>query len=169
MRKIRDEQAGDIPFVHELNARVFPTDAEANLVDTLRDRAEPVISLVAVEDDEVVGHIMFSPVQLTGNESSRIMGLAPMAVKPERQNQGIGTELVHEGLSRCRALAAGAVAVLGHPAYYPRFGFRPASELGIACEYDVPDEVFMIIELETDFLPGEGGTIRYHDAFAGAT
>lgn len=141
---------------------------EANLVDTIRSKAEPVVSLVEVEDDEVVGHVMFLPVELIGNTSLRIMGLAPMAVSPKRQKHGIGSALVHEGLNRWRKLGAGAVVVLGHPAYCPRFGFRPASELGIACEYDVADEAFMIIELKSGCLPAKGGTIRYHEVFAKA-
>jgi putative acetyltransferase len=168
MPDIREERPADVPFVRDVNYRAFPGATEADLVDAIRSRAEPVVSLVAIEDDEVVGHIMFSPVELIGNSSLKIMGLAPMAVSPERQNHGIGSTLVREGLNRCRKLGAGAVVVLGHPAYYPRFGFRPASELGIACEYDVPDEAFMIMELKSHYLPAKGGTIRYHEVFAEA-
>jgi putative acetyltransferase len=94
------------------------------------------------------------------------MGLAPMAVLPAEQRRGVGSALVQAGLDRCRQLPCGAVVVLGHPAYYPRFGFSPASRFGVTCEYDVPDEVFMAMELEPGFLRDKPGTIRYHPAFA---
>jgi putative acetyltransferase len=166
---IRAEKADDVPKVNALNMLAFPTEAEANLVDALRDEAQPVISLVAVEDDAIVGHIMFTPVELLAHPSLKIMGLGPMAVIPGRQRGGIGTKLVEEGLKRCRETGAGAVVVLGHPSYYPRFGFEPASQRQIDSEYDVPPEVFMIIELIVDFLSDVEGTIRYHAAFAETT
>jgi len=169
MPDIREEQADDVPFVHGVNALAFPTEAEANLVDVLRETARPLISLVAVDNGEVVGHIMFTPVRLLGCPSLNIMGLAPMAVIPGRQRRRIGTKLVNEGLKRCREIGAGAVVVLGHPAYYPRFGFEPAARKKIDCEYDVPPEAFMIIELTVDYLSGAEGTIRYHGAFAETT
>jgi putative acetyltransferase len=119
--------------------------------------------LVAEEDREIVGHIMFSPVSLSGHAD-----LPPMAVVPSRQRQGIGTALVREGIEQCRANGDDAVIVLGHAEYYPRFGFLPASGWGILSEYDVPDEVFMALELVEGCLAGRSGTIRYHRAFADA-
>lgn len=168
MLSIRDEQAGDVPFIHELNTLAFPTEAEADLVDVLREKARPLISLVAVPGDTVVGHIMFTPVELGGNPSLKIMGLAPMAVVPDQQGHGIGSKLVTEGLERCKKIDAGAVVVLGHPHYYPRFGFVAASTMNVDCEYEVPDGAFMILELKTDYLAASEGTIRYHEAFTGA-
>ncbi len=165
MLSIRDEQPGDVPNVHEINARAFPTEFEANLVDALREEASPVISLVAVDDGTVLGHIMFTPVALGGNPSLKIMGLAPMAVAPHRQRRGIGSQLVKNGLRHCEVINFEAVVVLGHPDYYPRFGFVPASTRGIDCEYDVPNETFMILELKEESLAGIEGTISYHDAF----
>ena len=167
--RIRAEIRDDVPLVHELNALAFPTEAEADLVDALRDNAQPAVSLVAEQDNTIVGHIMFTPVELCGNSSLKIMGLAPMAVSPDQQKRGIGSQLVREGLDRCRDIGAGAVVVLGHPSYYPRFGFAPASARNIACEYDAPDEAFMMLELTAGYLSDAEGTIRYHDAFGEAT
>jgi putative acetyltransferase len=88
-----------------------------------------------------------------------------MAVVPHRQHRGIGSQLVKNGLQQCEVINFEAVVVLGHPDYYPRFGFVPASIRGIDCEYDVPDETFMILELKEESLAGIEGTISYHDAF----
>ena len=126
--RIRPETEGDRPAVFEVNAAAFPTPAEARLVDVLRDSVTEHISLVAVENEDIVGHIMFTPVTLDTCDTLQIMGLAPMAVSPSVQRGGIGSELVRAGLQCCRDLHIGAVAVLGHPDYYPRFGFRPSSE-----------------------------------------
>ena len=124
------------------------------------------MSLVAVRDDLIVGHILFTPVTIEseGRELAAL-GLAPMAVLPEQQRQGIGSLLVNVGLNRCRKEGLACVVVLGHPEYYPRFGFVPASHYGIKCEYDVPDEVFMAIELEDGALDGRSGTARYQPEF----
>ena len=166
--QIRPEGAADIAAVRAVNRAAFETSAEADLVDALRDQAAAVVSLVAEDAGSVVGHILFSPVTLSGHAELKIMGLAPMAVLPAEQRRGIGSALVRAGLDRCQALGCGAVVVLGHPGYYPRFGFMPASRFGIGCEYDVPDEVFMALELEPGILRGQSGTIRYHAAFANA-
>lgn len=97
----------------------------------------------------------------------RIMGLAPMAVAPEHQRRGIGSALVRAGLEQCRQLGVGAVAVLGHPAYYPRFGFVPSARFGIGSEYEVPEDVFMVLELQAGVLLSGSGTATYHAAFGG--
>jgi putative acetyltransferase len=162
---IRDEQATDYDAVRALNASAFDTAAEARLVDALREQAAPLVSLVAEQDGAIIGHILFTPVALSGRDDLEIMALAPMAVAPSRQRQGIGSALVSAGLDRCRALGAGAAVVLGHPAFYPRFGFVPSVRFGIVCEYDVPQDAFMVVELEPGFLQNASGTIRYHAAF----
>lgn len=163
---IRDEQAADYDAVYQLNVAAFPTTEEANLVNQLRERAEPCISLVAENQSTVIGHIMLTPVMLDAATELRLMGLAPMAVLPKMQNQGIGSLLVTAGLQRCQELGIGAVVVLGHPQYYPSFGFVPASQFGISSHYDVPDEVFMIQQLIPDYLAHHSGKISYHPAFA---
>ena len=160
---IRPERRDDTDAIRALTAAAFPTPAEATLVDALRRQHASVISLVADDGRRVVGHILFSPVTLDGTDA-RMLGLAPMAVWPERQRHGIGSELVGAGLAASRKRGAAAVVVVGHPAFYPRFGFVPASRFGLRCEYDVPDDVFMVLEL----IPGSlrPGLVRYHPAFA---
>jgi putative acetyltransferase len=163
---IRPESVDDIAAIHAVNSAAFESRAEADLVDALRSAANPIVSLVADDDGRIVGHILFSPVTLSGHRGAQIMGLAPMAVLPSEQRRGIGSRLIAAGVERCRELGYGAVIVLGHADYYPRFGFTPAARFGLTSEYDVPDEAFMAIELTPGFLSGMSGTIRYHPLFA---
>jgi putative acetyltransferase len=163
--QVRAERDTDYSAVYAVNAAAFETHAEADLVEALRDQARPFVSLVAQQDDSVVGHIMFSPVQLSGNPNLRIMGLAPMAVAPEYQRKGIGSALVRAGLLQCERLGFGAVVVLGHPHYYPKFGFSSAARFDIRCEYDVPEEAFMVAELQPGYLADASGIVKYHAAF----
>jgi putative acetyltransferase len=164
---IRPEQPRDIPSVREVNLSAFPTPAEADLVDVLRIAAAPAISLVADLDESVVGHIFFSPVTLANWPDLRVMGLAPLAVGSRWQRRGIGSALVAAGVESCRQRGCEAIVVLGHAGFYPRFGFVPASRFGIGCEYDVPDDHFMALELQRGILRDKSGTVRYHSAFAG--
>ena len=166
---IRDERGADKAAIHAVNAAAFPTPEEADLVDALRRQAQPLISLVAERDGTLLGHILFSPVTLDSQPGLRLMGLAPMAVAPEHQRSGIGSALVQAGLDACRQQGFSAVVVLGHPEYYPRFGFSPAVRHGIRSEYDVPDEVFMAMELIPGALREATGTIKYHAAFGSVT
>lgn len=163
MITIRPEKKSDRLKIRSIHILAFQSETEANIVDSLRESGEELISLVAEDNGEILGHILFSPVTLNGE--NEIMGLAPMAVKPERQNQGIGTLMVNEGLVYCQKAGYSAVVVLGHPNYYPRFGFLPAKQFGIQSEYNVPPEVFMVKELMKDALNGKSGTIKYHSAF----
>ena len=163
---IRAEKGNDQGAVYAVNASAFETSSEANLVDALREQAHPVISLVAEKNEAVVGHIMFSPVSLSGHPALKIMGLAPMAVAPEYQCNGIGSALVRAGLEQCKQLGFATVVVLGHPGYYPRFGFSPSSRFGIDSEYDVPEDVFMAMELQPGILNGKTGRVKYHAAFS---
>jgi putative acetyltransferase len=150
-----------------VNRLAFGSDNEGSLVDSLRINARPFISLVALVDDQVVGHISFSPVSIESPMGTfNAMGLAPMSVKPEYQNQGIGSQLVRAGLDQCARIGETNIVVLGHPRYYPRFGFVPASQKGLRCEYDVPDDTFMVLELAPGSLAGRTGLVRYHPHFA---
>ncbi|MCK4514488.1 MAG: N-acetyltransferase, partial [Spirochaetaceae bacterium] len=118
---VRAEEEADWAAVYAVNTSAFETPAEAQLVDALREQAQPVVSLVAEDNGKVVGHIMFSPVSLSGYPALRVMGLAPMAVAPDYQRKGVGSALIGAGFDRCRQLGFAAVIVLGHPGYYPRF------------------------------------------------
>lgn len=163
--KIRPEQKDDISAIHDLNASVFDTSAEANLVDNLRTQAKPIVSLVAEQNGSIIGHILFSPVTLDAYPELNIMALAPMAVDESLQGSGVGSAMVELGLSYCKELGCGAVVVLGHPDYYPRFGFQVSTKFGITSEYDVPEDTFMIMELSHHYLDNKSGTIKYHPAF----
>lgn len=164
---IRPEKEADFDTVRQVNTLAFGGAAEATLVDALRKSAELCISLVAVDDNQIVGHILFSEVTIeSGDSASPALGLAPMAVLPEYQRQGLGSELVRAGLRECQRIGANVVVVLGHPEYYPRFGFVPASQKGLTSEYPVPDELFMVIELEPGALKGRRGLVKYRPEFA---
>ncbi len=163
---IRSEKPEDIPAIRVVNERAFGGAAEADLVDALRRNGKATISLVAEDGGCVVGHILFSPVAIETSERELVgVGLAPMSVIPERQNQRIGSLLVEGGLRRCREEGHRFVVVLGHPGYYPRFGFVPASRFGIKSEYDVADEVFMVMELREGALSGCAGVVKYQPEF----
>ena len=167
--QIRREQPGDIDAIRRVNLDAFPSAAEADLVDALRGAAN-CLSLVAECDDGsdegIVGHILFSPMQLKGIVSPvALAGLAPMAVLTTHRNKGIGGMLVKAGVVACKEEGYGLIAVLGHPQYYPRFGFTPAAPHGLASTYDVPDEVFMVQALQPDVLGKLSGTLVYHPCF----
>lgn len=163
---LRVERAEDCASVRRVNELAFGRANEADLVEALREKARPYISLVATLDGEVIGHIFFSPVSVESADAFTAMGLAPMAVLPTHQNQGIGSRLVWEGLRESQLLGYDIVVVLGHPNYYPRFGFVPASLKGLRCEYDVADDVFMVAELRRGALAGRSALVKYHSEFS---
>ena len=168
---IRDERADDAEAVWRINEAAFGQPDEARLVRLLRDSAAVTLSLVAVLDGTVVGHILYSPVTLrSGAAVLAGAGLAPMCVAPGYQRRGIGTHLVTAGNARLRAAGQPFIVVLGHPDFYPRFGFEPASRHSITCQWDgVPDDVFMLLVLDRARLAGFSGVARYRDEFLAAT
>jgi putative acetyltransferase len=169
MAIIRQEYRDDFEAIREVNEEAFNQPDEADLVDALRDNGKVIISLVAEENQVVVGHILFSEASIDGHDT-KIAGLAPMAVLPENQNCGIGTLLAQDGLDECLSLGYDAVIVLGHADYYPRFGFKPASEFGIQSEWDsIQEEAFMVLELHAGALDGVEGIARYADEFSEVT
>ena len=164
---IRTEKPEDLEAVDNLNIVAFGRENEANLVDRLRGIGS-TLSFVAVESDRIVGHLFFSLVTVEGKCSKNlsILGLAPVAVFPNYQRQGIGTLLIREGLKECGRSGFQAVVVLGYPDFYSRFGFIPASRKSLKCEYDVPDEAFMVLELESGALLDCSGTVKYRSEFS---
>ena len=171
MITIRPETAADYPAVYEINHLAFEgSDAEPRLVEKVRASAGyvPELSLLAELDDRLVGHILFSWVSLiTQHGEQALMCLAPMAVLPDFQGRGVGARLVRHGLDECRRLGIDVVNVLGHPNYYPRFGFVPARPLGILPPFEVPDPAWMVVELQPAALTGLSGVVRYPAAFEG--
>lgn len=165
--EIRTEKAEDLEAVRNVNIAAFGRENEANLVDRLRGIGS-TFSFVAVQSDRIVGHLFFSLVTVEGKCSKNlsILGLAPVAVLPNYQRQGIGTLLIQEGLKECGRSGFQAVVVLGHPHFYPRFGFIPASRKSLECEYDVPDEAFMVLELESEALQDCSPTVKYRSEFS---
>ncbi len=167
---IRPEDMHDIHGIRNLNQEAFEKgENEARLVELIRNSEHfiPALSLVAVDEkDGIIGHILFSGISLVTNQCViPTIGLAPMAVKPEYQNSGIGSELVTEGLKKCKSLGYQHVFVLGHPNFYPKFGFQPSKNFCVQAPFPVPEEVFMAIELEHGSLNGLEGKIEYPPAF----
>ena len=165
---IRCEESMDFVAVRDLNLAAFPEPAEADLVDQLRANGKARISLVALKADRIVGHILFSPATVESSDGPvEVLALGPMAVAPDRQGEGVGSLLLTTGLEQAKALGFPCVVVLGHPSYYPRFGFRESVQFGVTSEYDVPAKYFMLAELEEGALQGITGVVRYQPEFAG--
>ena len=164
--KIRMETETDFALVRNIHELAFNGPSEAKLVDVLRNSASPIISMVAEDEKrQLIGHIMFSPVTIPNQQGVKLMGLAPVAITPNEQNRGYGFALIRRGLQECRKQEISAVVVLGHADYYPRFGFSKSTDFNITCEYDVPVENFMALELKENALRGITGQIKYHSAF----
>jgi putative acetyltransferase len=162
--EIREERSDDVMAVRDLNRRAFGQDQESNIVDALRANGAALLSLVATVNDQVVGHIMYSPVSVGGKAEGAALG--PMAVVPEFQRQGIGSKLIEAGNRKLKDSGCPFILVVGHADYYPRFGFRPASEHGIQCEWDVPDDVFMLLVLDEPKMESVTGLAKYRHEFS---
>ena len=168
MIHIRPERTEDTESIRELTISAFQGDEEARLIAAIRasDYFIPELSLVAVETDRIVGHILFSPITVeSSGKSVNALALAPMAVVPEYQNKGIGTELVKHGLAACKKLGYTIVIAVGHPEYYPRFGFKPARDYCLEAPFEVPDDAFLTLELVPCALKNVRGMVKYSPAF----
>ena len=166
MTKLRDERAEDTEAIAAVLDAAFGGEEESRLVSALRAEGSLAISQVAELDGRVVAHIGFSPVRVVrASGEARGLALAPMAVLPEHQGSGIGSSLVVSSLGVARELGVGWVVVLGHPEYYPRFGFERAAGFGLRCRWEVPQEHYMALELEPGSLVGVAGEVLYAAAF----
>lgn len=167
--KIRQEDTTDYQAVFEVNKFAFGQDNEAKLVDSLRNSMAfvPELSLVATFDNEIVGYILFTKIKIVHDDRSETesLALAPMAVKPEFQNKGVGGQLIKYGLDKAKALQFKSVIVLGHSHYYPKFGFVQADKWHIKSPYNVPSNVHMALELVPDGLKNTSGLVKYPPAF----
>jgi putative acetyltransferase len=167
MITIREEGPEDIQAVHEVYIEAFGQELEADLVDQLRQRCDDLLALVAVMEDRIVGHILFSPAVIEGREQKiQGMALAPMAVLPELQRQGVGSQLVQAGIEALKQVDCGFIILVGHPTYYPRFGFVPASQYGIKSEWEVPDDAFMVLVLDKSRRDALSGVAKYRPEFS---
>lgn len=157
----------DAEAVYYLHQHAFDGLDEADLVVKLHDDGAALLSLVFEEEGTVVGHILFSALGLDPEPSPTcsLAALAPLAVLPDYQRQGVGDALTRNGLEQLRARGCDGVVVLGHPDYYPRFGFERAARFGLAFPGHVPDEAFLALPLREGTLEGRSGTIVYHAAF----
>lgn len=165
--EIREERPDDVAAIRDVNRRAFGQDQEGTIVDAVRSNGAALLSLVATVDGSVVGHIMFSPI--TVGDTLTGAALAPMAVLPDYQRQGIGGKLIEAGIRKLKDAGSPFIIVLGHADYYPRFGFRPAHEFGIQCEWDVHAEAFMVLVLDESRLEDVTGMARYRHEFSTVT
>ena len=170
MLVIRPETPKDSAAIRTVNQEAFGSSIEADIVEKLRSRGAYTLSLVATDGNKVIGHILFSPVTIeSGDTGFEALGLGPMAILPSYQRKGVGSQLVRTGLEECKRLGHETVVVLGHPDYYPRFGFIPAKPKGIECEFEVPEDAWMILELGEGALAGRRGVVRFQPEFQEAT
>jgi putative acetyltransferase len=160
---IRKETKKDLDAICEVNKLAFGREKESKIVDIIRNSNNfiPELSLVAEIDGKIIGHILFSKIEIHGSAKFISLVLAPLAVIPEFQKKGIGAKLIEEGIRKAKELNFESKIVVGHKDYYPRFGFKKASEWKIKCPFEVPDETFMAMELNEGSLKDKSGTVIF--------
>jgi putative acetyltransferase len=163
--EVREERPADVAAIRDVNNRAFGQDLEGKIVDALRSNGAALLSLVATLNNRVVGHIMYSPISVGGKIGA---ALGPMAVLPQHQNRGVGSKLVEAGNRKIKDLGYSFIIVLGHSNFYPRFGFAPAGNHGIQCEWEVSDDAFMLLVLDAEKMRGVSGVAKYRDEFSSA-
>jgi putative acetyltransferase len=167
--RIRPAEPGDETAILGIHRAAFETDAEAELVEALLASGDGVISLVALENAVVVGHVLLSRVTVGDDARAKMVSLAPVAVRPEFQCRGVGSRLVRASVDVAREQGWDAVVVLGHAAFYPRFGFVPATPLGILPPWpDIPEDAWMVAELSDGVLDGLAGVVSFPPPFDAA-
>jgi len=164
--EITEECSSDVAAIREVNRRAFGQDQEGEIVDALRSNGGAMLSLVATLNGQVAGHIIYSPISI-GSVTGAALG--PMAVLPQHQREGIGSRLVEEGNRKLQDRGCPFIVVVGHPEFYPRFGFTPAGARGITCEWELPPEVFMVLVLDEERMQGVSGLAKYRDEFLNAS
>ena len=168
--RIREERPEDIDAIRALNLAAFGQVEEGRIVDALRAKGGVLLSLVATMGERVIGHALYSPVSIDSKEATlQGAGLGPMAVLPEFQRRGVGARLITFGIERLKERGIPFIVVVGHPEYYPRLGFRPASGLGIRSEWELPDDVFMVLPLDESKMKGVSGLATYRPEFSDAS
>lgn len=170
MHTVRPERESDDAEIAAVTRAAFASvdgagEAEVALIEALRSRGKAVVSLVATDDERVVGHVLFSEITVETDNPVRVLGLAPLGVYPDVQGRGLGSALVNRGLQECRSAGYDAVVVLGNPAYYGRFGFEKASRYGLTNRYGA-DEGFMVLALRSGALERLTGIAMYEPEFA---
>lgn len=164
METIRRELPQDAAAIRQVHQAAFPTTAEADLVERLRDNGKAAVALVAEDEGQIVGHIVFSPVTFDPPVAVTAFGLAPMAVLADHWKHGVGRRLVQNGLAECHARGACLVVVVGEPDYYGRFGFERASRHGLRNEFGAEDS-FMVYWLDSAAHPPPGTLVKYAPEF----
>jgi predicted N-acetyltransferase YhbS len=165
---IRNEKKEDYNEIKRINDLAFGQENEGKMIEAFRKTKDynNLLSLIAETKGKIIGHILFYPIKIKNKkEEYTVLSLAPMAVHPEFQNKGIGSKLVKRGLEIAKELNFGIVIVVGHPKYYPRFGFTPAKNWDITLPFDVPDDVFLALELNENALKYCSGTVEYPKEF----
>jgi len=165
---IRPEGPSDYKDIFRVNALAFERDNESRLIENLRNNSEfvPGLSIIALHNDVCLGHILLLPIRIIGSEmESETLSLAPMAVTPAHQNKGIGSQLVKEGILAAIREGYSSITVVGHPGFYPRFGFQRASHWGIRAQFEIPDDAFMAMELQPDGLKGHDGIVEFPEEY----
>jgi HAD superfamily hydrolase (TIGR01509 family) len=165
---LRPELPDDLPGIRQVEEAAFPHHTEADLVDLARKHGKATLSMIATQDGGILGHVLFTPVTFDppdpGERSGRGLGLGPIAVLPEHQRKGIGSRLMRAGLEHARRLDYGFVVLLGNPAFYSRFGFKPGRAFGLSSDYGDGDE-FQVLELHPGALTGITGKVKYIPEF----
>ena len=166
MTRVRPSTESDLQAIREIHTAAYGRADEAELALRVMANRSPCVSLVGERDGRIVGHVLFSPVTLEGSHfDPPPMGLAPLAVLPESQRDGVGQVLARAGIEVCRKLGAPFAVVLGHPPYYPRFGFAPAAKFGLTYADMPPRDSFMALELTPGSLANRRGRVRYSPEF----
>ncbi len=165
---VRTERVSDAEAINDVLTAAFEGEDEVHLVDGLRSQGAVLVSMVAELAEVVVGYVAFTRAHIAwGDAEQPVAALGPMAVSPRYQRQGIGGQLINAGLAACRSRGETVVVVLGHSAYYLKFGFVPAGQRGLRCEFAAPPEAFMVLPFTVDALASSEGLVKYHAAFHG--